>query len=1351
MNNVKKEATINNFIDSERNNIQNSEFQKVYTNENQIDVKNSIENTKKKNIWSKIKMPKQLKKQNSGIKNLLHDYKENLENDLEDLRENLPFTKEKKSQNKTNVPKTMINNFFSQNVPKKRVVLPSYQNIGDNILSQEERERQINSIKFSSIVLNNDMKTDISVRRLSKINSFIELTNTVNQRKISLIKEKVENNDARYNRFPRKIISNIEKGTNIQILDKYSDNISLKEDEDLLKAEKLIEQVNQQNIDNRTETDIIDQNILDMNCRELGKFKNVYDSLSFSEEISEELSDILIDPLGTFKQLWDFLMIVMILYSMIVTPYLICFLKERSLTEFVFEFIVEISFIIDFGFNFITPFYDKEENLITDVSEIILNYLEESFFFDLLTCIPFSMIAYALILKYPMINGNYYPLVKFVFCLQWIRLLRIFKLEKSSSYKFFSEINYFDDTRINRLIKFLLYFGLVIHVTSCLWVFIGRVNYDENNWIKSNDLNDFDKIDIYIASVYFNMVTIYTIGYGDITAVNQMERIYLSFFMFVGVLLFSFTVSNFSTFLTITDKKSIDFQSKVEIFAMINKDHDIHKNLYKKIKRFLYVSYKNSYDERYNLLESLPTKLKNDLTIFMYKNHIKELNFFKEQSHDLILFVLPMLKTHNIKKGDTLFSVGEYIEEMYLVIRGSLVLTLSDQLDNIEICQIRANQHFGEIFLETNEQSPYELKCKSKNTEMLVLKKNDYLNIKNVFSENIVEILKKSYDTLERIDKKKKVILELLKIDDNPQSIKKFMKIINREMMMNDFDNYYNNDENFVDDVDYLVQNQDKLTKIFKNTIIQTQTNLEKKQTKIENPSESPKQNSRKMSNNLDMNEVSCSRNSNLNYSFDNFLEGNEKTNTNSNNETVKRSISKYLDDDKIFGKPVLKNNGLTTKNNILIDKKVCFTLENTPDNENKIKLTNDNVDSVNTLRSTENWDLHKVPSLNGSTLKNVNEISEFQSKKFEGILNNVNKPEENKSIEKKKLIDDEKYRSKIAKLTKSKRKDVNVTSNNNTLISQLLKNIDINERNQSLLQEQKDIQNKAKSLLKYDSKNVKENKNKNRSISEVDNTNTSINSDLYLDSPINPQKKKPNESEINSFIIINNHYFNKGNDQKMDENSTSVSQKSQMNDSNNVSRINKKYDFPYKKELEIEITKESSFEIMNSYSREGCSCRKYKLSDPLVIEKQTEFRISSMHNHDKSNKRSSKIKELEIVLKEERNTPSNKIQKNTPPSTNHKNTPSNTNPKKEVNRFSFSRNSCINKLDLPKEIRYVDEINLINVDQELKNEINIINKKLKRNISFKRKMMKANKALDDILTKIGNFNTENTVKKDKD
>ena len=69
---------------------------------------------------------------------------------------------------------------------------------------------------------------------------------------------------------------------------------------------------------------------------------------------------------------------------------------------------------------------------------------------------------------------------------------------------------------------------------------------------------------------------------------------------------------------------------------------------------------------------------------------------------------------------------------MYLIIRGSLVLTLSDQLDNIEICQIRANQHFGEIFLETNEQSPYELKCKSKNTVMLVLKKNDYLNIKNV-------------------------------------------------------------------------------------------------------------------------------------------------------------------------------------------------------------------------------------------------------------------------------------------------------------------------------------------------------------------------------------------------------------------------------------------------------------------------------------------------------------------------------------------------------------------------------------------------------------------------------------------
>ncbi len=62
---------------------------------------------------------------------------------------------------------------------------------------------------------------------------------------------------------------------------------------------------------------------------------------------------------------------------------------------------------------------------------------------------------------------------------------------------------------------------------------------------------------------------------------------------------------------------------------------------------------------------------------------------------------------------------------------------------------------------------------------MLVLKKNDYLNVKNLFRENIIKVLKQSYETLERIDKKKNIILELLKIDDNPQNIKKFMKSIN--------------------------------------------------------------------------------------------------------------------------------------------------------------------------------------------------------------------------------------------------------------------------------------------------------------------------------------------------------------------------------------------------------------------------------------------------------------------------------------------------------------------------------------------------------------------------------------------
>ena len=552
--------------------------------------------------------------------------------------------------------------------------------------------------------------------------------------------------------------------------------------------------------------------------RDLIKFNNVFDSLSCNEENEEYNHGFIICANGKFKKIWDLFIFLIMMYSVIVYPYLLCFLEKRGFIEILVEIMVDFFFIVDFFLNFFTSFYDNEENIITNHRAIIYNYLNKWFILDLLTSIPFSFIIDLILLKYPNNNENYFQFLKILMCLKWLKLLSVLKLKKEDSHQYITKIDLFEDSRNNGLFIFILYFTLLIHISSCIWVFIGKFEIDAVNWIYGNGFGNYNNWDIYVASIYFNLVTIYSIGYGDIIAKNMYERAYISIYMSIGVILFSFTISTFSLFLTNINKKTIEYNNNLDLIGIIEKDYSLPTPLYEKIKKYLRISYMNSYDERYNLLESLPTKIKSDLTIFMFKNHIKELFIFKEQSNDFILFVLPLLITQKVNKGDTLISIGESVNEMFMVIRGSLSLNLSEKLDYIEVFQVKKNQNFGELFLETNEQCPLELKGKSRISEILVLRKKEYFMIKNNFSENITRILKKSYQFLEIIDKRKKIILELIKFDDNPDSIKKMMKILNNEFMINKFDDYFHNNGNLdEEDVDFILNKRSNFKEILEN------------------------------------------------------------------------------------------------------------------------------------------------------------------------------------------------------------------------------------------------------------------------------------------------------------------------------------------------------------------------------------------------------------------------------------------------------------------------------------------------------------------------------------------------------
>ena len=96
----------------------------------------------------------------------------------------------------------------------------------------------------------------------------------------------------------------------------------------------------------------------------------------------------LIMPSSAFKLAWTFVVVTLLLYTAIVTPFIISFIDEMPTQLFIIEIFVDSLFFLDIIFTFFTP-YEKGDKLITCKIKIAQNYITGWLLPDLLACFPF--------------------------------------------------------------------------------------------------------------------------------------------------------------------------------------------------------------------------------------------------------------------------------------------------------------------------------------------------------------------------------------------------------------------------------------------------------------------------------------------------------------------------------------------------------------------------------------------------------------------------------------------------------------------------------------------------------------------------------------------------------------------------------------------------------------------------------------------------------------------------------------------------------------------------------------------------------------------------------------------------
>ena len=75
---------------------------------------------------------------------------------------------------------------------------------------------------------------------------------------------------------------------------------------------------------------------------------------------------------------------------------------------------------------------------------------------------------------------------------------------------------------------------------------------------------DYDALSLYIASIYFTVTTIVTVGYGDISAFSSSERVFCIMIMICGVMAFSYATGVLASIIADSDSKEAALKNKLQ-------------------------------------------------------------------------------------------------------------------------------------------------------------------------------------------------------------------------------------------------------------------------------------------------------------------------------------------------------------------------------------------------------------------------------------------------------------------------------------------------------------------------------------------------------------------------------------------------------------------------------------------------------------------------------------------------------------------------------------------------------------------------------------------------------------------
>ena len=481
---------------------------------------------------------------------------------------------------------------------------------------------------------------------------------------------------------------------------------------------------------------------------------------NFKDNIEKKC--FIVEPESRFKSFWNIVMVLVLLDTGIIMPFTTAFLESSGIGIIELkEVVVDFVFIFDFILNFLTAYYEQD-TLIVSFKKILTSYFKSGLILDLFCSIPFSLIL--ILINEPIFHkSKMIELMRLPRLYNLLRFSRLFKL-----IKFLRKVNIFQKFEeflsirqsVATLVSTITTIFIAMHIMACFWYFSCKFDeYSPNTWVVRYNMQDNDTITLYITSFYWVILSLSTVGYGDLSAFTILEKILSIVWIGLSLYFYAFTIGSLSSLVLMSKTHVHAYSYKLSKIDEISGMLKLPKEIIHKIKRALKSSSDISgfsWKDKEKLLNELPKKLRYKIAAVMYGGVGKKLLFFKGKDMGLMTKIMPLLTPYIINSNENIYEKGDRSDEIYFIIRGSALLYYEDK----PVLKIKSFEYFGDI--EIIYKIPRKYRAFTSNYLEILglnrsivrkLKQDDYFTWDEIRNNAILkeEIIVKRFKNIEKI------------------------------------------------------------------------------------------------------------------------------------------------------------------------------------------------------------------------------------------------------------------------------------------------------------------------------------------------------------------------------------------------------------------------------------------------------------------------------------------------------------------------------------------------------------------------------------------------------------------------